>query len=1677
MHNSPTVLVKCPRTSSTAWATFAGSNGDTVTNNITASTFFPPQCTFTAIAPELTGPNGLPQTIIFGDNATAVVILTPAVGGAAYPTGTVTLTDALTGNTTTATLPGTTDTIFVSLSGLSVGTHTFTATYSGDSNYVPPTGSPYSTTSPYVITVNPGNLGATTTQLTIAPTTVSFGNPFTATATVSGSNPTGSIEFVVNGVVYATADLSSGTASATITLPFSTTPYSIDAIYSGDTANAASTSSTTQVTVQAAITTTVLSANTTTTALGHPVVVTATVASSAGTPSGTVTFSYTTSTNSTPTNLTTSTLSNGVAVAALNLPIGTDAITGTYNANGSFGMSASTPMTITVSQPVITPLSNSPIPLPYTMTTIAGGASKNCSGATDSFGNGCLSTSIAFNSGDDLRSVVADPFGNLYVTDASASQVRRIAPNGIITNFAGFVSGTSCVPSATTGCTPSQVKLNKPRGIASDAAGNIYIAGYNDNKAYKVSISTGQLTLVAGTGTAGTPMASNGDGGPATSANLDAARGIWADSLGNIYIADTSDNKIREVNLTAGTIQTIAGTGVASSTGDSGPATSATLNNPQGVFVDPNLNVYTADSSGGRIRVICVTCGTGSPLDNLLAKLGITSPTNGDIYTIAGGASQTYSGTYPTLATNITMSPQKLGMDNNGNLYISDGNGAAWFMDATTASIRPIAGKTTTNCSTAIDSFGDGCPATQAVIGDAGNGIGVGTDVLGNVYVSDTQNLRIRKITTNLASSATATGSTLAQPITLHFVAGDGLAATNGVVYTSPEWSLSAPTCSTNTDTTIDCLLTSSFTPVVPGTRSTPLAVSSANGNVAYLGLTGIGQGAGATLDPASQSSFGSNLSITGLATDNSGNVYVSNSTSKQLFRFAPSAIAQGPSAIGTPLIALQSPGAVAVDSRGDVFVADTSAGTVTQISPSGAASTLPFTFNHPAGLAVDSLNTLYVSDSSSQSVYQINPFTGAEKTLPIGSLVSPAGLSVDPSGNLLVADPGAAAIYRFNLASSIRTTVNTPASAPTVALTDAASNLLIADAAVIDAVPASTNSAPFTVASLTPASLAIDAAGNLYTGSASGAVLKLTRTQGYVQFAGPTAAPQTVNMLESGNQPYSATAFNQTDTSDYSLTIASSADCQLGNNGSGALALGGVCALTGTYAPTTFATTTDTVTFNNLANASLSTPSAVQLTLTGPATAPASTTTLGSFSPASPIYGQPVMLNATVSGSTLSPLGSIVFTVDGTTYSATVSNGAAAVTVTGLAAGSHTVSAAYTSSNGYAPSSSSQGQLVVAQAPSNVALAANPNPGAQGKLETLTATVTGVGQPSGAVLFTSGSTNLCNSPVSSSGVATCTFTPATSGTLSITAQYQGDANHLPASAGLSLSVFDTAITLQFASTQLTYPGATNITVCVAGATHAIPTGTIQIEDGATLLKTVPLQGGGCAYWYISPGLNAGSHSITAIYSGDSNNPAGISAPTLVTVSPVPVKMSVSCWNASFPYGGNYQCTINISSNAGAAQGSINYSLDGAAQVAVPLSNGNAQFTIPTPPAGSHNIIINYPQQGNFAAASPQTESFTVTPAPVNVSLTPSSWYATAGTSITFQVSVASYSAGPPNNNGTVAFYDGSTLLTTVQVNSSGQASYTTSSIPVGKQTITATYNGGTNYATGSGSATITIAQ
>jgi hypothetical protein len=290
-------------------------------------------------------------------------------------------------------------------------------------------------------------------------------------------------------------------------------------------------------------------------------------------------------------------------------------------------------------------------------------------------------------------------------------------------------------------------------------------------------------------------------------------------------------------------------------------------------------------------------------------------------------------------------------------------------------------------------------------------------------------------------------------------------------------------------------------------------------------------------------------------------------------------------------------------------------------------------------------------------------------------------------------------------------------------------------------------------------------------------------------------------------------------------------------------------------------------------------------------------------------------------------------------------------------------------------------------------------------------------------------------------------------------------------------AAFDSAIKIALSSAKVTYPQGTNVTISVAPTKGHTPSGTVQLLDGTKVLLTSALQGNGAAYLYIQ-GLTVGVHQLSATYTGDAFNPGGMSAPVQFVVNPVPVNLSTSCWNLNYPYGANFQCGVYTSSNAGPPQGVVTYQYDGTAPVSLPLQSGVAQFTLVKPLVGTHTLIIGYAAQTNYAAANPSKVTFVVTPAPVNIQLTPSSWYLTGGT-LTLTAFIQSWSAGPPNGIGAVSFFDGNKLLGNLPVNASGVAAITVaaSSLSNGSHTIAANYSGGANYAAGSSKVNITVAR
>jgi hypothetical protein len=232
----------------------------------------------------------------------------------------------------------------------------------------------------------------------------------------------------------------------------------------------------------------------------------------------------------------------------------------------------------------------------YVISTIAGGVPP----PTPIAG---VQASIGFPQG-----IAVDNAGNTYFTALNC--VFKLDSNGVMTR----VAGNSRPGYSGDGGPATSAQLSEDAyGVAVDASGNIYIADYENNRIRKVS-AAGIITTVAGNGSAGY----SGDGGPATSAQLDLPSGVAVDATGNLYIADTFNSRIRKVSA-AGIITTVAGNGSIGYSGDSSPATSARLSYPLGVAVDATGNLYIADSYNHRIRkvsaagIITTVAGNGSP--------------------------------------------------------------------------------------------------------------------------------------------------------------------------------------------------------------------------------------------------------------------------------------------------------------------------------------------------------------------------------------------------------------------------------------------------------------------------------------------------------------------------------------------------------------------------------------------------------------------------------------------------------------------------------------------------------------------------------------------------------------------------------------------------------------------------------------------------------------------------------------------------------------------------------------------------------------------------------------------------------------------------------------------------------------------------------------------------------
>lgn len=292
----------------------------------------------------------------------------------------------------------------------------------------------------------------------------------------------------------------------------------------------------------------------------------------------------------------------------------------------------------------------------------------------------------------------------------------------------------------------TSAEMGKPEGIALDGSGNIYIADVNNGRIRKISAS-GIITTIAGGGSNGL-----GDGGPATDAELNAPYGLAIDTSGNIYIADCSNDRIRIVNI-SGIIRTFAGISFSGFSGDGGQATSAELNAPTGITSDNSGNVYIADWNNNCIRVV---------------------NTSGIISTFAGNRAYGYSGDGGPATSAEFYSPTDVDVDVLGNIYIADQHNDRIRIVNTSGSINTFVGNGYNSPNTGGYS-GDGGSATDAELYLPES---IAVDAMGNIYIGDELNNRVRKVTISTGINEFASAH---NPVAIYPVPNSGSFTISGI--------------------------------------------------------------------------------------------------------------------------------------------------------------------------------------------------------------------------------------------------------------------------------------------------------------------------------------------------------------------------------------------------------------------------------------------------------------------------------------------------------------------------------------------------------------------------------------------------------------------------------------------------------------------------------------------------------------------------------------------------------------------------------------------------------------------------------------------------------------------------------------------------------------------------------
>jgi sugar lactone lactonase YvrE len=540
----------------------------------------------------------------------------------------------------------------------------------------------------------------------------------------------------------------------------------------------------------------------------------------------------------------------------------------------------------------------------------------------------------------------------------------------------------------------TSAQLNHPAGLALDSAGNLYIADSYNYRVRKVT-PAGIISTVAGTGVRG----DSGDGGQAIAATFGQPQAVAVDSAGNVYIADLANSRIRRVN-SAGNISTLAGNGTQGYSGDGGPAASAQLYWPFGLAVDAGGNVYIADRSNNVIRK--VTPG-------------------GTIFTFAGTGSAGHSGDSGPAASAQLSYPNAVALDSAGTVFVGEGSGYV-------RKIAPGGTITTVAGNGYVTYSGDGGPATAAGFTPAG----LAADSSGNLYIADQSNARLRKI------SPAGTITTVAGNGTLYAGEGGQAAAAQFGQLSGVAVDLAGNLYIADRDDSR----------ILKVTRDGLISTVAGNGNPGSSGDGGPATSAQLYLPTAVAVDLGG------------GNIYIGDGSavrkvdSAGIIRTIAGTGVPGYSGDNGPAASAQISFAqsLALDPLGNLYIADLNNARIRKVSPAGMISTVagngtagysgdggPATaaqIHWPDGMAVDSAGNLYFSDRYNFRVRRVTPAgiistvagSGVHGNSADGvpaanaSIGQPSGVAIDHAGNLFIADQDNVRIRRMNPAGLLTT-------------------------------------------------------------------------------------------------------------------------------------------------------------------------------------------------------------------------------------------------------------------------------------------------------------------------------------------------------------------------------------------------------------------------------------------------------------------------------------------------------------------------------------------------------------------------------------------------------------------------------------------------------------------------------